>query len=108
MAKTRLMDERRSGAHMCRDDHIQIWHNDGEHEQCPLCLANYEIERLNDLLAASERLRDHATKELGKDSLLVEKFRALLVTGLALYSGVARSHDEINWRCEVRDAIGNQ
>lgn len=25
--------------HMCRDDHIEIGHSDGEHEQCPLCRA---------------------------------------------------------------------
>lgn len=26
-------------AHMCRDDHVEIGHNDSEHEQCPLCRA---------------------------------------------------------------------
>lgn len=26
-------------AHMCRDGHQQIGHNDSEHEQCPLCRA---------------------------------------------------------------------
>lgn len=24
-------------AHMCRDDHVEIGHNDSESEQCPLC-----------------------------------------------------------------------
>ncbi len=26
-------------AHMCRDGHQQIGHNDSEHERCPLCRA---------------------------------------------------------------------
>ena len=26
-------------AHMCRDGHQQIGHNDSEHEMCPLCRA---------------------------------------------------------------------
>lgn len=25
--------------HMCRMDHVEIGHSDGEHEQCPLCRA---------------------------------------------------------------------
>lgn len=33
----------RTYAHMCRDDHQEIGHNDSEHEQCPLCRAHGEI-----------------------------------------------------------------
>lgn len=29
--------ERKQYAHMCRDGHQQIGHNDSEHERCPLC-----------------------------------------------------------------------
>jgi len=35
-----------SYAHMCRDGHIEIGHNDSSHEICPLCRARTEIERL--------------------------------------------------------------
>lgn len=24
-------------AHMCRDGHVEIYHNDSEHELCPVC-----------------------------------------------------------------------
>lgn len=34
--------------HMCRDDHLQIGHKDSEHEQCPLCRALGELERLHE------------------------------------------------------------
>jgi hypothetical protein len=37
-------------AHMCRDEHVQIGHNDSEHEMCPLCQAKAEVGRLHDLL----------------------------------------------------------
>jgi hypothetical protein len=33
-------------AHMCRDDHLQIGHNDSEHEQCPVCRAQGWLNRL--------------------------------------------------------------
>lgn len=31
-------------AHMCRDEHQQIGHNDSEHERCPLCRANDNLD----------------------------------------------------------------
>ena len=34
--------------HMCRDEHVQIGHDDVEHEMCPLCRANAEIDRLTE------------------------------------------------------------
>lgn len=40
--------------HMCRDEHQQIGHSDSEHERCPLCRANDEIEYLKERLAATE------------------------------------------------------
>jgi hypothetical protein len=58
--------ERQGGAHMCRDDHVQIWHNDGEYEQCPLCRANYQTERLRDALeriALLDEADGHELKE---------------------------------------------
>lgn len=33
-------------AHMCRDGHPQIGHNDSEHEMCPLCREVARSERL--------------------------------------------------------------
>jgi len=33
------MSRGHSYAHMCRDEHIEIGHNDSEHELCPLCRA---------------------------------------------------------------------
>ena len=36
-------------AYMCRADHIEIWHNDSEHELCPLCL---QINRFDTAVAA--------------------------------------------------------
>ena len=44
---------------------------------CPLCLGA-ENERLRDDLATSGRLREHANRELAKDSALVERLRAAL------------------------------
>lgn len=35
-------------AHMCRDGHVQIGHNDSEHEQCPLCRAQAALVRSAD------------------------------------------------------------
>jgi hypothetical protein len=26
-----------NAAHMCRDGHVEIYHNDSSHEMCPLC-----------------------------------------------------------------------
>jgi hypothetical protein len=33
-------------AHMCRDEHVQIGHNDSEHEMCPVCRAKAEADHL--------------------------------------------------------------
>jgi len=33
-----------SYAHMCRDEHVEIGHNDSEHELCPLCRAINECD----------------------------------------------------------------
>lgn len=35
-------------AHMCRDDHIQIGHNDSNSEQCPLCRIIGLLRRIED------------------------------------------------------------
>lgn len=32
--------------HMCRSDHIQIGHDDSEHELCPLCRVIGALERV--------------------------------------------------------------
>lgn len=42
--------------HMCRSDHVEIGHRDGEHEQCPLCRAIGALENARrDLLALRPR-----------------------------------------------------
>ncbi len=38
--------------HMCRDGHPEIGHSDSEHEQCPLCRLNAEIEKLREEMLA--------------------------------------------------------
>ncbi len=38
-------------AHMCRDEHEQIGHNDSEHEMCPLCRVKAERDELAAKLA---------------------------------------------------------
>lgn len=38
-----------SYAHMCRDGHVQIGHNDSEHEQCPLCRAMAALVQIADM-----------------------------------------------------------
>lgn len=49
MAKTKEIDRPASTyAHMCRDDHPQIGHNDGEQELCPLCRARSLLQRVED------------------------------------------------------------
>jgi hypothetical protein len=35
----------RTTAHFCQDEHQPIWHNDSEHELCPLCRANNRAEK---------------------------------------------------------------
>ncbi len=51
-----------SYAHMCRDNHVQIGHNDSrDDEQCPLCRADAEIERLR---AALKELREAAEHDM--------------------------------------------
>ena len=40
--------------HMCRMDHVEIGHKDGEHEQCPLCRT---IAFLEILLGRDERFQ---------------------------------------------------
>lgn len=42
-----------SYAHMCRDGHIEIGHNDSEHELCPLCRMTGEAFRLQEVLDAA-------------------------------------------------------
>ena len=37
-----------SYAHICRDDHIQIGHNDSSDEMCPLCRALNLLRRVED------------------------------------------------------------
>lgn len=50
-------------AHMCRDGHVMIGHNDSEHEQCPLCRARDTVraEMLTDenLMAAAKAICQH-------------------------------------------------
>jgi len=41
-------------AHMCRDGHVQIGHNDSESEMCPLCIANAKLAACREAL---ERIR---------------------------------------------------
>lgn len=34
-------------AHMCRDDHVQIGHNDSTHERCPMCRLRDTLDHLH-------------------------------------------------------------
>jgi hypothetical protein len=60
----------RTYAHMCRDDHIQIGHNDSSCELCPLCRANNEIERLQAKIDV-ERWRPIDTLDVARGTVLV-------------------------------------
>lgn len=45
--------------HMCRDEHEEIGHRDGEHEMCPLCRANARIAELEEAAReAFEHMKD--------------------------------------------------
>lgn len=35
--------------HMCRDGHVQIGHEDSEHEQCPLCRTMAALQTIAEL-----------------------------------------------------------
>lgn len=35
-------------AHMCRDGHVEVGHNDSGHEQCPLCRAQATLMAIAD------------------------------------------------------------
>lgn len=45
-----------SYAHMCRMDHVQIGHDDSEHERCPLCRANDRADALEAMLASQSAM----------------------------------------------------
>jgi hypothetical protein len=53
-------------AHMCRDEHIQIGHNDSEHERCPLCRAKDELESLRGRLRRQEQQWREMAKPPGR------------------------------------------
>lgn len=45
-----------SPAHFCQDGHEPIWHNDSEHERCPMCRALNEIEALKEEIEEHDKL----------------------------------------------------
>jgi hypothetical protein len=67
-------------AKVCRDAAAEIERLRKERDafQRGVIDAAAKIERLRDDLAASERLREHANRELAKDNALVERLRAAL------------------------------
>jgi hypothetical protein len=58
---------------MCRDDHVQIGHNDSEHEMCPLCRAH----AVNAMALAV--LRDMVADWPVATSMLCERARKAIV-----------------------------
>lgn len=55
-------------AHMCRDEHIEIGHNDSEHEQCPLCREKAKADVIEEALCTaleeSVKLQAHYARSL--------------------------------------------
>lgn len=63
----------RRPAHMCRDEHAEILHSDGEHERCPLCRALDYLSAIEDMTAGeiTARFGGHSSKtedEVGQKS----------------------------------------
>ena len=52
-------------AHMCRSDHVEIGHNDSEHELCPLCRMQNERDALAEKVMTTYD-KDMAIQELIK------------------------------------------
>lgn len=50
----------RPAAHMCRDEHPTIWHNDSSSEMCPLCRAFHRVDEAEQALTALREERDQA------------------------------------------------
>jgi hypothetical protein len=52
---------------MCRDGHIQIGHQDSEHEQCPVCRLVSALESAREFIDGSDeapRQRDRLLREI--------------------------------------------
>jgi ribosomal protein L37AE/L43A len=63
--------ERMTYAHMCRDEHEQIGHNDSENERCPVCRERDRAERAEQARdAAHAALREVRGPECGEDHLV--------------------------------------
>jgi hypothetical protein len=69
--------------HMCRDEHIQIGHNDSEHERCPLC-------RALDRAVSAERAMQEMMEVARQADAEIERLRAALI----------RFADRSNWYFE--------
>lgn len=72
----------RNYAHMCQDEHIEIGHNDSEHEMCPLCRAIAERDKLREvnaaLLAVAIAVVDHQNSVFDPGSIDCEKCKAII------------------------------
>ncbi len=55
---TDALTPREQYAHMCRDDHPQVGHNDSEHECCPVCRERDRADRAESNLAAERQARE--------------------------------------------------
>ena len=60
----------RGYAHICRDNHVQIGHNDSDHEQCPVCRERNRADHAEVQLAAERQARE--TLEQAAKALVVK------------------------------------
>jgi hypothetical protein len=66
-------------AHMCRDGHTQIWHNDSEHELCPLCRAERQRDEAVALLREARPFVADGPID-AESSVFIERMDAFLAT----------------------------
>jgi hypothetical protein len=60
---------------MCRDGHVQIGHNDSEHELCPLCRCRSALAAISEAVALAEERTakdgfDHGTSHVAQEVAL--------------------------------------
>lgn len=89
-----MTEGKKEYAHMCRMDHVQIGHNESEHEECPLCRANSECQEQSRLLGMSG---ERELKHLGQIAMFtreVESLRSLAGRMATELSGLSARMDQ--------------
>ena len=115
MARALLAALGRPGyAHMCRDGHVQIGHNDSEHEMCPLCRAladrDHWREARRAAMEAGEILRQRA--EDAEQRLMVAATAVIPAANLLLAKereraeAAERERDEWKQQAETSEEAG--